>query len=57
MNFENDYERSGIIRMHLPSTMFHNVLDVLRNETPVYIDFAQGRGFLSTSKEPVGEGE
>lgn len=57
MNFESDYERSGIIRMHLPSTMFHNVLDVLRNEKPVYIYFAQGRGFLSTSKEPVGEGE
>jgi hypothetical protein len=57
MIFENDYERSGIIRMHLPSAMFHNVLDVLRNEKPVYIYFAQGRGFLSTSKEPVGEGE
>jgi hypothetical protein len=40
-----------------PSAMFQNVLDVLRNEKPVYIYFAQGRGFLSTSKEPVGEGE
>jgi len=43
--------------MHFPSAMLQNVLDVLRNETPVYIYFAQGRGFLSTSKEPVGEGE
>ena len=57
MRFENDYERGGIIRMHLPSTYFQNVLDVLRNEKPVYIYFAQNRGFLSTSKEPVGEGE
>lgn len=57
MTFENDYESGGIIRMHLPSTMFENVLDVLRNEKPVYIYFAQNRGFLSTSKEPVGEGE
>lgn len=57
MFFENDYENGGIIRMHLPSAMFENVLDVLRNEKPVYIYFAQNRGFLSTSKEPVGEGE
>jgi len=57
MTFENDYESGGRIRMHLPSAMFQNVLDVLRNEKPVYIYFAQGRGFLSTSKEPVGEGE
>ncbi|HHI30894.1 hypothetical protein DRN85_07410 [Methanosarcinales archaeon] len=57
MFFENDYESGGIIRMHLPSAMFQNVLDVLRNEKPVYIYFAQNRGFLSTSKEPVGEEE
>lgn len=57
MNFENDSESGGRIKMHLPSTMFENVLDVLRNEKPVYIYFAQGRGFLSTSTEPVGEGE
>ena len=57
MAFENDYESGGQIRMHLPSSMFENVLDVLRNEKPVYIYFAQGRAFLSTSKEPIGEGE
>ncbi len=57
MTFENDFESGGRIFMHLPSAMFENVLDVLRNEKPVYIYFAQGRGFLSTSKEPVGEGE
>lgn len=57
MFFENDSNAGGIIKMHLPSAMFENVLDVLRNEKPVYIYFAQGRGFLSTSSEPVGEGE
>ena len=57
MFFEADYESGGIIRMHLPSGMFENVLDVLRNEKPVYIYFAQNRGFLSTSTEPVGETE
>lgn len=57
MYFENDSQIEDIIYMHLPSAMFHNVLDVLRNEKPVYIYFAQGGAFLATSKEPVGEGE
>lgn len=57
MLFENDYESEGIIRMHLPSTMFRNVLDVLRNEKPVHIYFFQNRAFMGTTREPVGEGE
>ena len=57
MFFENDYESNGIIRMHLPTSMFENILDILRNENPVYIYFRQNRGFLTTSKEPIGEGE
>ncbi|EAT58549.1 hypothetical protein [Chlorobium ferrooxidans] len=57
MLFENDSQSGSTILMHLPSSMFQSVLDVLRNEKPVYIYFAQGRGFLSTSTEPVGEGE
>jgi hypothetical protein len=57
MVFEDDYEADGIIRMHLPSTMFENVLDVLRNEQPIYVYFAAGRGFLGTTMEPVGEDE
>jgi hypothetical protein len=31
------------------------VIDILRNEKPVYLDEAQGR--ISTGPEPVGEGE
>jgi hypothetical protein len=58
MAFEADSMLGSIIRMHLPSTMFQSVLDVLRNEKPVHIYFAQGRGFFGTaSTEPVGEGE
>lgn len=58
MTFEADYVDNGIIRMHLPSTMFQSVLDVLRNEKPVQVYFAQGRGFFGTAgQEPVGEGE
>ncbi|MGB7509976.1 MAG: hypothetical protein WBP54_01660 [Pelodictyon phaeoclathratiforme] len=57
MVFEADANDGGIIKMHLPSTMFQSVLDVLRNEKPINVYFAQGRGFLGTSLEPVGEGE
>lgn len=58
MTFENDYESGGIIRMHMPSTYFQSVLDVLRNEKPINVYFAAGRGFLGTSGlESVGEGE
>ncbi|MGB3184696.1 MAG: hypothetical protein WBG36_06970 [Ornithinimicrobium sp.] len=57
MSFEQDYESSGIIRMHLPSTMFQSVLDLLRNEDGTYIYMAAGRAFLGTAKEPIGEGE
>ncbi|NTV60663.1 MAG: hypothetical protein HGA77_05075 [Chlorobiaceae bacterium] len=57
MVFENDSQSGNVIIMHLPSAMLQSVIDVLRNEKPIYIYFAQGRGFLSTSKEPAGEGE
>jgi hypothetical protein len=57
MFFEDDSLLGDIIRMHLPSAIFQSVLDILRNEQPVYIYWAQNRGFLSTSKEPVGEAE
>jgi hypothetical protein len=57
MFFEDDYESDGIVRMHLPSAMFQSVLDVLRNEKPVQVYFAAGRGLLGTASEPVGEEE
>jgi len=58
MIFENDYVDNDIIRMHLPSTMFQSVLDILRNEKPLNIYFAAGRAFFGTAgNENVGEGE
>jgi hypothetical protein len=57
MSFEADSLSDGIIRMHLPSTMFQSVLDILRNEKPLNIYFAQNRGFFGTLSEPIGEGE
>ena len=57
MPYGTDKEYNGKVYLHLPSDQFQNVVDVLRNEKPVYIYFAQNRGFLSTSNEPVGEEE
>ncbi len=58
MVFESDANVNGIITMHLPSSMFQSVLDILRNEKPIQVYFAQGRGFFGTgTTEAVGEGE
>lgn len=58
MAFEADSLVNGIINMHLPSTSFQSVIDILRNEKPIRVYFAQGRGFFGTAmQEPVGEGE
>ncbi len=46
-----------MIIMHLPSAMFENVIDILRNEKPINYYFSMGHAFLGTSVEPVGEGE
>ena len=57
MAFPDDSQSGSLITMHLPSTMFENVLNVLRNETPINYYFASARAFLGTSTEPVGEAE
>ena len=53
----DDYRKEGIIRMHMPVAMFDSVLDVLRNEKPIWTYFQAGRGFISSSNEEVGEAE
>ena len=57
MSFETDTNAGGIIKMHFPSAMFENVIDVLRNEKPIDVYFAQGLGYLDISSEPVGGNE
>ena len=57
MAFPNDSQSGGKIIMHLPSTMFENVLDILRNEKPIHYYFVSNHAFLGTSAEPVGEAE
>ena len=57
MAFPNDSQTAGRLIMHLPSTMFENVLNILRNEKPINYYFASSHAFLGTSTEPVGEAE
>ena len=43
--------------LHLPSARLGDVLDLLRNESPVFVNLFQDRGLLSTEEEPTGEAE
>jgi hypothetical protein len=55
--FPADSDSGGLITMHLPSAMFENVIDVLRNEEPIEYYFVAGHAFLGTTVEPIGEAE
>ena len=55
--FGTDREKNGTVIMHLPESALAGVIDMLRNEKPIYVYFAANHGFLTTTKEPVGEGE
>lgn len=47
------------VNLRYPMSKFSNVLDVLRNEEPVYFGFIESSklGYIATHKEPVGDGE
>jgi hypothetical protein len=55
--FPADSNAGGRIVMHLPSSAFQAVLDLLRNEKPINYYFASGHAFLGSAVEPVGEAE
>ncbi len=50
----------GAVHCHFPWESFSQVLDLLRNESPVFLRFVAGEPSVAsivTSPEPVGEGE
>ncbi len=49
-----DREEKGVVEMNLPSTMLPVVVDILRNEAPVYFAFHEGRAVFGTGVEPIG---
>jgi len=57
---ENYYSiNSKLVYLRYPMSMYGHVLDILRNEKPVYFHFYEtsNKGYIRTGKEPVGEGE
>jgi hypothetical protein len=51
---------SGYISCHYMASEYPQILDILRNEKPVYVEFEGRLGNIAnirTSAEPVGEGE
>jgi len=50
---------SKLVYLRYPMSMYANVIDILRNEKPVYFSFSEktNLGYIRTGKEPIGEGE
>lgn len=51
---------SGYIACHYLAEDFPRILDLLRNEKPVYVSFVTSpwnHGIIGTGMEPIGEGE
>ncbi len=47
------------LECHYRDVDYGHILDILRNEKPVFIEFLKGFGIgnIATSSEPIGEGE
>ena len=55
----HDRKTSTLIVCDYPAAHYLEVLDVLRNERPLYLIFSERRqlGSIATSHEPIGEDE
>lgn len=49
-----DTQEKGTIVMNLPHSLLGDVVDLLRNESPVYFAFHEGRAVLGTGVEDIG---
>ena len=51
--------KGSAVNLSFPISAYAEVVDLLRNEGPVflYFDNSTGKGMLTTLAEPVGEGE
>jgi hypothetical protein len=52
-----DTSSNGLIQMHLPATMFPSIVDLLRNEGPLWLEYADkvGHAWIMTAEEETGE--
>ncbi|MDX1686121.1 MAG: hypothetical protein R3275_12865 [Saprospiraceae bacterium] len=46
-----------IVKVYFRYEQFRDIVDLLRNEEPVYLFYSGQLAYLTTSREPVGEGE
>ena len=55
----NEKESDGRVELNYPISRFDSVIDLLRNEEPVFFLFVESSrlGYIATNKEPVGEGD
>ena len=57
---ENYYDvNNKLVYMRYRLSMYPNIIDLLRNEKPIYFSYSQKSkvGYVRTGKEPVGEGD
>lgn len=52
-----DSQEKDAIVMNLPHSLLGDVVDLLRNEAPVYFAFHEGRAVLGTGVEEIGSGD
>ena len=56
----DEQKSTGYVWCHYRWEDFPNIVDILRNESPVYVRYVAGSwntGSITTMSEPVGEGE
>lgn len=53
----DDQADSGYVSCHYAWADFPRVVDMLRNESPVFLRYTEGTGAISAINEPAGEGE
>ncbi len=56
---KNHYDkRNKLVYLRYPLSMYPNVIDLLRNEKPIYFSYSESlkMGHVRTGKEPIGEG-
>jgi len=57
---KNSYDkRNKLVYLRYPMSMYPNIIDLLRNEKPIYFSYSHksNMGYVRTGKEPVGEGD
>ena len=57
---KNNYDkRNKLVYLRYPMSMYPNVIDLLRNEKPIYFSYSESlnMGYVRTGKEPIGEGD